>query len=87
MLYTVSGRGFSIVGGTNQSFVVDLLSDEFVLAERVAGFTGDSVYWSFFHLLFYGTIQHKERFTSTLLYTQKRQSVIIRTKSRIITLH
>lgn len=56
---------------TDQSLVVDLLPDEFVLAEGVAGLSSDRVYWSLFHLLLHGTVQHKERLTSTLLETGK----------------
>ncbi len=57
---------------TDQCFVVDLLSDEFVLAERVSGLSGDGVYRPFLHLLLYSTIQHEERLTCTLLDTDNR---------------
>ncbi len=50
-----------------QCLVVNLLPDEFVLTEGVSGFSGDGVYWAFFHLLFYSTVQHEERLTCTLL--------------------
>lgn len=56
---------------TDQSLVVNLLPDEFVLAEGVAGLSCDRVYWSLFHLLLHGTVQHEERLTSTLLETGK----------------
>lgn len=52
---------------TYQSLVVNLLPDEFVLAEGVAGFSGDRVYRPLLHLLLYGTVQHEERLAGTLL--------------------
>lgn len=65
---------------TDQSLVVNLLPDEFVFAEGVAGLSSDGVYWSLFHLLLHGTVQHEERLTSTLLETgrgnrRKRETV------------
>lgn len=60
---------------TDQSLVVNLLSDEFVLAKGVAGFSRDRVYWSLFHLLLHGTVQHEERLTSTLLETEMMEEV------------
>lgn len=52
---------------TYQSLVVNLLPDEFVLAQGVAGFSGDRVYWPLLHLLFYGTVQHEKRLAGALL--------------------
>lgn len=52
---------------TDQCLVVNLLSDEFVLAQRIAGLSCDRVYRTLLHLLLHGTIQHKERLASTLL--------------------
>lgn len=59
---------------TDQCLVVYLLPDEFILAEGVTGLSGDGVYWSLFHLLLHGTVQHEEGLTSTLLRTQRRWS-------------
>ncbi len=50
-----------------QLFVVDLLSDEFVFAQRVASLSSDGVDGPFLHLLLYGTVQHEERLACTLL--------------------
>lgn len=55
---------------TDQCLVVNLLPDEFVLAQRVAGLSCDRVYRTLLHLLLHGTVQHKERLTSTLLETE-----------------
>lgn len=52
---------------THQCLVLNLLSDEFVLAEGVARLSGDGVYGSLLHLLFDGAEQHEERLASTLL--------------------
>lgn len=52
---------------TDQLLVVDLLSDELVLAERVACLTGDGVDRSFLHLLLYSAVQHEERLSCTFL--------------------
>lgn len=52
---------------TDQSFVVNLLSDEFILTEGIAGFACDCIYWPFFHLLLHSTVKHEERLTSTFL--------------------
>lgn len=52
---------------TYQSLVVNLLPDEFVLAEGVAGLSGDRVYRPLLHLLLYGTVEHEERLAGTLL--------------------
>lgn len=59
---------------TYQSLVVNLLPDEFVLAEGVAGFSGDRVYRPLLHLLFYGTVQHEERLAGTLLVGKRTGS-------------
>lgn len=53
---------------THQRLVLDLLSDELVLAEGIARLSGDGVYGSLLHLLFDGTEQHEERLASTLLF-------------------
>lgn len=55
---------------TYQSLVVNLLPDEFVLAQGVAGFSGDRVYRPLLHLLFYGTVQHEKRLAGALLGEQ-----------------
>lgn len=71
ILFNVPSVFTSMCMCTDQSLVVDLLPDEFVLAEGVAGLSSDRVYWSLFHLLLHGTVQHEERLTSTLLATQR----------------
>lgn len=55
---------------TDQRLIVDLLSDQFVLAEGVTGFSGDRVDRPFLHLLLHGTVQHEQRLASTLLQTR-----------------
>lgn len=55
---------------TDQLLVVDLLSDELVLAERVASLSGDGVDRSFLHLLLYRAVQHEERLTCTFLQNE-----------------
>lgn len=60
---------------TDQSLVVNLLPDKFVLAEGVAGLSGDRVYRSLFHLLLHGTVQHEEGLAGALLPTQTGQKV------------
>lgn len=52
---------------THQRLVFNLLSDELVLAERIASLSSDGVYGSLLHLLFDGTEQHEQRLASTLL--------------------
>lgn len=66
---------------TDQSLVVNLLSDEFILAQRVAGFSCDCIYWSLFHLLLHGTVQHEERFSSTFL-KKVRHTVVLWSRKR-----
>lgn len=61
---------------TDQGLVVNLLSDEFILAQRVAGFSCDCIYWPLFHLLLHGTVQHEERFPSTFLQ-KVRHAVVL----------
>lgn len=51
----------------HQRLVLNLLSDEFVLAEGVARLSSDGVYGPLLHLLFDGAEQHEERLTSALL--------------------
>lgn len=57
------GRG----GFTDQCFVVNLLPDELVLAEGVAGFSCDGVDGSLLHLLLHGTVKHEQRLPGALL--------------------
>lgn len=66
---------------TDQSLVVNLLSDEFILAQRVAGFSCDCIYWPLFHLLLHGTVQHEERFTGTFLQ-KVRHAVVLWSRKR-----
>lgn len=61
---------------TDQRFVVDLLPDELVLAQRVAGFSCDGVNGSLLHLLLDGTVQHEQRLSSTLLVRGGGQTYI-----------
>lgn len=58
------GRGAQ---STHQGLVVDLLSDELVLAQRVPGLPCDGVNGPLLHLLLDGTEKGEERFSSTLL--------------------
>lgn len=58
---------------TDQCFVVNLLPDEFVLAEGVAGFSCDGVNGSLLHLLLDGTVQHEQRLAGTLLVRGEAQ--------------
>lgn len=60
---------------TDQSLVVNLLPDKFVLAEGVAGLSGDRVYRSLFHLLLHGAVQHEEGLAGALLPMQTGQEV------------
>lgn len=52
---------------TYQGFVLDLLADELVFTQGVAGLSSDSVDGPLFHLLFDGAVQHEQRLSSTLL--------------------
>lgn len=52
---------------TYQGLVVNLLPDELVLAEGVAGFSCDRVDRPLLHLLLYGTVEHEERLAGALL--------------------
>lgn len=54
-------------GLTDQRFVVNLLPDELVLAEGVAGFSCDGVDGSLLHLLLHGTVKHEQRLPGALL--------------------
>lgn len=58
---------------TDQCFVVNLLPDELVLAEGVAGFSCDGVYGSLLHLLLHGTVKHEQRLPSTLLVREETE--------------
>ncbi len=53
-----------------QSLVINLLSDELVFTEWVAGFSGDRVDGAFFHLLLYGTEKREEGLPGTLLHKE-----------------
>lgn len=52
---------------TNQSFVLDLLADELVFTQGVAGLSSDGVDGPLFHLLLDGAVQHEQRLPCTLL--------------------
>lgn len=52
---------------TDQCFVVDLLPDELVLTERVAGLSCNGINGSLLHLLLDGTVEHEQRLPGTLL--------------------
>lgn len=52
---------------TDQRFVVNLLPDELILAEGVAGLSCDGVDGSLLHLLLHGTVKHEERLAGALL--------------------
>lgn len=56
-----------------QRLVVNLLSDELVLAERVAGLSSDGVNGAFLHLLLDGTEEGEERLACTLLQNDVRE--------------
>lgn len=71
----------SMFSSTDQSLVVNLLSDEFILAQRVAGFSCDCIYWPLFHLLLHGTVQHEERFPGTFLQ-KVRHAVVLWSRKR-----
>lgn len=58
---------------TDQCFVVNLLPDEFVLAEGVAGFSCDGINGSLLHLLLDGTVQHEQRLAGALLVREEAQ--------------
>lgn len=58
-----------------QSLVINLLSDELVFTEWVAGFSGDRVDGAFFHLLLYGTEKREEGLPGTLLHKEKKDTV------------
>lgn len=55
-----------------QGFVVDLLADEFVLAQRVAGLSRDGVDGPLLHLLLDGTEQGEEGLPGALLDMEKK---------------
>lgn len=55
---------------TYQSFVLDLLPDELVFTQGVAGLSSDGVDGALFHLLLDGAVQHEQRLPGTLLRTQ-----------------
>lgn len=57
-------------GHTHQSLVVDLLPDELVLAQGVAGLTGDGIDGALLHLLLDGAVQHEERLPRAFLWGQ-----------------
>ncbi len=58
---------------TDQCFVVNLLPDELVFAEGVAGFSCDGIYGSLLHLLLYGTVKHEQRLPGTFLVKERHK--------------
>lgn len=52
---------------TYQGFILDLLADELVLAQGVAGLSGDGVNGPLFHLLLDGAVQHEQGLAGTIL--------------------
>lgn len=52
---------------TYQGFVLDLLSDELVLAQGIASLSSDGVDGPLLHLLLDGAVQHEQRLPSTIL--------------------
>lgn len=52
---------------TYQGFVLDLLADELVLAQGIAGLSGDGVDGPLLHLLLDGAVQHEQRLPGTIL--------------------
>lgn len=60
--------------GFYQLFVVNLLSDEFVFTQRIAGLSGDGIDWPLLHLLLYGTVEHEKGLTCALLTETDRQT-------------
>lgn len=59
---------------TYQGFVLDLLPDELVFTQGVAGLSSDGVDGPLFHLLLDGAVQHEQRLPGTLLRTQAHES-------------
>lgn len=52
---------------TYQGFVLNLLADELVFTQGIAGLPGDGVDGPLLHLLLDGAVQHKQRLPGTLL--------------------
>lgn len=52
---------------TYQGFVLNLLADELVFTQGVAGLSSDGVDGPLLHLLLDGAVQHEQRLPSTLL--------------------
>lgn len=82
--------GWGWGGGTDQCFVVNLLPDELVLAEGVAGFSCDGVNGSLLHLLLHGTVKHEQRLPGALLGREeterRRQQSDPRTEGRNVSI-
>ena len=57
-----------------QGFVLDLLADELVLTQGIAGLSSDGVDGPLLHLLLDGAVQHEERLAGTLLLGQSTES-------------
>ena len=57
-----------------QGLVVNLLADELVLTQRVAGFTRDGIDGPLLHLLLDGTEQREEGLPGTLLYVEESRA-------------
>jgi len=55
---------------THQGLVLNLLPDQLVLTERIAGFPRDGVDWALLHLLLDGTVQHEEWLSGTFLHKE-----------------
>ena len=60
---------------TYQGFVLDLLADELVFTQGVAGLSSDGVDGPLFHLLLDGAVQHEQRLPSTLLQTHTHTQI------------
>lgn len=69
----------SFRNNADQCFVVNLLPDELVLTEGVAGFSCDGVYGSLLHLLLDGTVKHEQGLASTLLKREVTDLVLLPT--------
>ena len=54
----------------HQGLVLDLLPDELVLAQGVAGLARDGIDGALLHLLLDGAVQHEERLPRTLLWAE-----------------
>lgn len=52
---------------TYQGFVLDLLANELVLTQGIAGLSSDGVDGPLFHLLLDGAVQHEQRLPGAVL--------------------